>query len=142
MKKERSAGVVIFRKEGKVLKFLLLHYKFKSVYWDFPKGHIEQGETELQAAKREVYEETGIRELNFLLGFRTESRYFFRNNNQLVEKTVVYFLAQTTQKEVKISYEHIGYGWFSYEEAMKLLKPESQKVLKKAMEFLVKTGLV
>ena len=61
--KEKSAGAVIIN-EGKVL---LLHYtglKTDSVgYWDFPKGHIEKGETELETAKREVREETRMEEV-------------------------------------------------------------------------------
>ncbi|MDZ4384915.1 MAG: NUDIX domain-containing protein, partial [Candidatus Moranbacteria bacterium] len=59
---EKSVGAVVFRKKetgGK--EFLLLHYP--SGHWDFPKGHIESGETEEGTLRREVEEETGLKDL-------------------------------------------------------------------------------
>jgi len=50
MKREKSAGAIVFRLENKEVKYLLLHYPFSSKvkreYWDLPKGHIEEGESE------------------------------------------------------------------------------------------------
>ena len=57
MLNETSAGAVIFRRDNEI-KYLILHYKFKGDYWDFPRGNIEKGETEEQTAVREIKEET------------------------------------------------------------------------------------
>jgi len=132
---EKSAGAVVFRKENGI-KFLLLRYKFKSEYWDFPRGNIEKGEKAEDTAKREIEEETGIKDLKFLKNFKQKVKWFYRRENKLISKEVIYFLAQTDEKEVRISEENVGYEWLSYEEALSKLKPTSQKVLKEAMKFL------
>jgi 8-oxo-dGTP pyrophosphatase MutT (NUDIX family) len=132
---EKSAGAVVFRKENGI-KFLLLKYKFKSEYWDFPRGNIEKGEKAEDTAKREIEEETGIKDLKFLKNFKQKVKWFYRRENKLISKEVIYFLAQTDEKEVRISEENVGYEWLSYEEALSKLKPTSQKVLKEAMKFL------
>jgi 8-oxo-dGTP pyrophosphatase MutT (NUDIX family) len=132
---EKSAGAVVFRKENGI-KFLLLRYKFKSEYWDFPRGNIEKGEKAEDTAKREIEEETGIKDLKFLKNFEQKVKWFYRRENKLILKEVIYFLAQTDEREVKISEENVGYEWLSYEEALSKLKPTSQKVLKEAMKFL------
>jgi len=135
MIREKSAGAVVFRKENGI-KFLLLRYKFKSEYWDFPRGNIEKGEKAEDTAKREIEEETGIKDLKFLKNFKQKVKWFYRRENKLISKEVIYFLAQTDEKEVRISEENVGYEWLSYEEALSKLKPTSQKVLKEAMKFL------
>ena len=64
MRKEKSAGAIVFRIENTKPKYLLLHYpssaNAKKEYWDLPKGHVEEGETEEETARREVKEETGL----------------------------------------------------------------------------------
>ena len=62
MKKEFSAGAVIFREEKGRILFLLI-YSARNRVWGFPKGHVEAGESEKDAAKREIKEETGLRYL-------------------------------------------------------------------------------
>ncbi len=76
MKSEKSCGIVVFREELPERLYLLLHYE--EGHWDFPKGHIEAGETEKEAAFREVYEETGIPEPDFelMMGFRERIEYY------------------------------------------------------------------
>ena len=67
---DKSCGVVLFN-SGKVL--LLRHSSTSSRgggHWDFPKGHIDEGESEIQTALRELEEETGIAHTNVIAGFR------------------------------------------------------------------------
>jgi 8-oxo-dGTP pyrophosphatase MutT (NUDIX family) len=132
---EKSAGAVIFRR-GNGIKFLLLKYKFKSEYWDFPRGNIEKGERAEDTARREIEEETGIKDLRFLKNFEQRVKWFYRRNGNLVSKEVIYFLAETEQEKIELSEENVGYEWLSYEEALNRLKPNSQKVLREAMKFL------
>ena len=56
MRQLKSCGVILFRKEP-VLSFLLMKHPER---WDLPKGHVDEGETELECALREMEEETGI----------------------------------------------------------------------------------
>ena len=138
MPKEVSAGAVVFCRDarGQPL-YLLLHYfsspRVKREYWDFPKGHIEKGETEIETVKREVQEETGIKDLAILIGFKETISYMFQAKGQKIFKTVVFFLGETHQKEVKISPEHLAYIWLPFEKALLQLKfPNAKKLLKKA----------
>jgi len=139
MIKEKSAGAVIFRQEGQKVKYLLLHYE--SGHWDFPRGHIERGETEEETALREIREETGIKKLDFLPGFRLAHSWFYRKRfdtkTVLSHKTAILFLAETKTHQVKISSEHIGYQWLSFDKALKQLTfDNSKKILEKADKFL------
>ena len=73
---EKSAGAIIFRKEGEKPLFLLLNYppasRKQKEYWDLPKGHIEKGENILKTVRREVFEETGLRVTGFKPDVRTK----------------------------------------------------------------------
>ena len=138
---EKSAGAVIFRKEKGKIFYLLLHYPtgFRTAkeYWDLPKGHIEKEEEEIKTVKREVEEETGLRDIEFTPGFKETIKYFFKFQGKTIFKTVVFYLAQTKTKEVKISEEHIDYKWLPHNEAIKRLTFKNAKdILKKANNFL------
>jgi len=138
---EKSAGAVIFRRENNKIYYLLLHYpssaKAAKDYWDFPKGHIEKGETLEATVKREVEEETGLTDIKFVEGFKEGIKYFFKFKGKNIFKIVTFFLAETKEKEIKISPEHIGYKWLSYEEAVEQLTFENAKeTLRKAVAFL------
>jgi 8-oxo-dGTP pyrophosphatase MutT (NUDIX family) len=141
MSLEKSAGAVIFRKEGDKIYYLLLHYpsssKTKRGYWDLPKGHIEKGEKIEDTAKREVREETGLTDISFVGGFKEGIKYFFRLKGENIFKIVTFLLAETRIKEVKISFEHIGAEWLLYEKAIERLTFKNAKeILKKANEYL------
>ncbi|HNY97525.1 MAG TPA: NUDIX domain-containing protein [Candidatus Pacearchaeota archaeon] len=140
---ESSAGTVIYRKDqGKILYLLLLypHYgKRGGGYWDFPKGHVEEGENNRAAAIREIEEETGLKDLAFATGFKQRIRYFFYANKKRVFKVVTFYLAQSHKAEVRISEEHADYKWFEYHEAMKIMRFKNAKnILRRANYFLLK----
>jgi 8-oxo-dGTP pyrophosphatase MutT (NUDIX family) len=133
--REHSAGAVIYRIENGEYKFLILKYGLG--HWDFPKGNVEKGESELETVKREVEEETGIKEIEIIDGFKEKVGYYYRMKGQLVYKTVNYYLAKTSEKEVKLSYEHEDYAWVTIDEALKYLKHKNSiNVLSKAYKFL------
>jgi len=143
---ERSAGAVIFFESEKGREYLLLHHqpnenkrvaKAAAGHWSFAKGHIEKGETTEQTVRREVKEETGIMELNFIAGFKQTIRYFVNYNGEKRMKFVAFFLAQTKQKKVIISFEHQGYKWFSYEQAIRTISYSSDKQVLKAAEVFL-----
>lgn len=119
MKKTRyeySAGVVVFKREDDGIKFLVI--KSCTGVYGYPKGHVEAGETERQAAVRELFEETGIR-ARLIEGFERRSEYpipFLKNT----VKRVVLFLGEydsgtPTPQEKETS----GVYFLTYEEAHK-----------------------
>ncbi len=135
---ERSAGAVVFHEAGATRRYLLL---LNASRWDFPKGNMEAGETELQTVLREVGEETGLKELAIVQGFRKVIRYFYRRDGKNIHKEVIYFLAKTPDDRVKISFEHQGFGWFGYQEAMKRASYDnSRATLAEAERYLARTA--
>ncbi len=133
---EKSAGVVVFRKtkNGEILYLLL---KSTSGYLDFPKGNIEKGESDEQTMRREVEEESGLKDIVLVEGFKEKIKYFYRREGQPINKEVVYFLGETKTENVKVSWEHVGFEWMSFKEAFERVKFENAKsILKKANEFL------
>ena len=138
MIEETSAGIVIFRKEETKNLFLLLHYP--SGHWDFVKGKMEKGETTHQTAIREAKEETGITDITFIENFEEWIGYNFKYQGELVQKKVVFFLAETKTEEIKISHEHSGYTWMDYNSSMEKTTFDNAKtVLTKAQKLLSET---
>lgn len=128
---EHSAGFVVFR-DG---EFLLLHYD--AGHWDLPKGHIEKGETDQQAALRELEEETGITDVEIVPGFFHRINYFFKRDGRLISKDVVFFLAKVKDNRIKLSFEHKNFDWLPFTEALnKLTFNSAREVLKKAKAFI------
>ena len=138
MIKETSAGIVLFRKEGTKKLFLLLHYP--SGHWDFVKGKMEKNETTHETAIRETKEETGITDIVFVENFEEWIEYNFKYQGELVEKKVVFFLAETKTEEIKISHEHSGYTWMDYNASMEKTTFDNAKtVLTKAQKLISDT---
>jgi 8-oxo-dGTP pyrophosphatase MutT (NUDIX family) len=135
MREEKSCGAVVFRREGAKPLFLLL--KYFGDYYDFPKGNQEQGENEKDTVRREVEEETGIKDIRFVEGFNKVIRYFYQRNGDIIHKQVSYYLVETSAKGVDLSYEHKGYQWLPFERALELLKfANSKEILRGVKEML------
>ena len=132
---EKSVGLVVFRETGGERLYLLLHYR--GGHWDFPKGHVEEGESEHETALRELHEETAIAEAEILSGFRERVKYSFRRNNRSVKKEVIYYVARTECAEVCLSDEHQACIWLPLREAGRRITFEnSRRVLKAAEKAL------
>ncbi|HRX63739.1 MAG TPA: NUDIX domain-containing protein, partial [Candidatus Absconditabacterales bacterium] len=103
MKKDYSYGIVpIYVNERGENEFLVIHQKTKhGSYWGFPKGHMEKGENEIQAAKRELYEEVGIKDIEILENKSFETQYFFEENGEKIDKTSKYWIGLVDNKDVK-----------------------------------------
>ena len=117
-----SAGIVIAREMKGNFRFLVLR-AYRN--WDFPKGIVEEGENPLEAAVREVHEETGITDLAFPWGidFRETAPYAGRG-----WKIARYYLAETREEKVVFSVnpeigkpEHHEYRWVGWDEMNDLL---------------------
>jgi len=124
----RAAGAVVFRRGERGIRLLLLR-AYKN--WDFPKGLVEPGENELDAARREVTEETGLADLDYPFGEEYKETLPYSGN-----KIARYYLAETGAEKIDLPVsaelgrpEHHEYRWVSFDEAEDLLPPRLAIVL-------------
>lgn len=142
MKQETSSGAVVYKKENDEYFFLLV-YSVKNKEWSFPKGHIEKNETELEAAKREIFEETGIKNLKFIDGFKFTDSYLTKGvlpetKGETIIKNVIYYLCYSGSDFINPNNNEINNcKWFNFDAAIKALKFENQhKLLKQTLNLL------
>ncbi len=94
-KKTESAGGIVINNRGEIL---VVNQWSKS--WSLPKGHIEDGEDMIVAAKREIYEESGIKELEFVKKLGSYKRYKSEDDESEL-KNIFMFLFKTNSMELK-----------------------------------------
>lgn len=124
---EKSCGCIIIKK-GKVL----LVYERETQHWGFPKGHVENEETELETAFREVSEEVHLKPVIYE-EYRYVTNYIVKDN---INKEVVFFLADVDEDMITVTEKEIQMaGWFTQREAEKMLDFANLKeILFKAFE--------
>lgn len=135
---ETSCGVVLVN-FGSIL---LLQYP--QGHWDFPKGHVEEGDVDRRAtAARELQEETGISDATFIEEFEYKTAYNFRHKGKRIDKQVFWYIAETETMSVKISHEHREHLWLEWDSAMmQLTHEESKGVLNAAKQHMDLIGKI
>ena len=125
----RSAGAVVFRRTPQGARLLVLR---AYANWDFPKGLIEDDETEFHAAQREVFEETGLADLDYPFG----EQAYKETLPYATGKIARYYLAETETESVVLPIspelgrpEHHEWRWVSFDQAEDLLPPRLALVL-------------
>lgn len=139
---ERSAGAVIFHNNNGRIEYLLLQYRHR--HWDFPRGHVEPGETDEMTAQREIKEETSLQDLSFVSGFKSQTHWFYKHKDltQANYKEAIYFLAQSQIKKVVLNDENLDFKWLTIDQALELPMFQNVKnVLNEAHEYLSKVIL-
>ena len=139
MQHEKSCGALVLRldaDDGKPYILMIRHKR--GGHRSFPKGHMERGETEYMTAVREVYEETAV-QIRIRSDFRRTVHY---SPMPGVSKEVVYFLTETTQKEIHPREGEIAQvEWVPLEQAEASLTHENDKtVLRAAIQKLRQSG--
>ncbi len=140
MAKEIAAGFIVYRRAEGGLKFLLLYDRGRD--WNFPRGKLVAQEKSFLGAIRETEEETGLgrKDLRIKRRFRAYERFtFLSRDKEKIYKTIIFYLAETNKKQIKLSHEHDGFGWFLYKDATKMLSSYKERgaVLKKANSFIL-----
>ena len=131
---EKSCGGIVWRERDGKREYLIIRHN--GGHWSFPKGHVENNETEEETATREIREETGL--LTVIdTSFRSVVTYSPKNG---VVKDVVFFLASVIGGSEHAQEEEIAQlGWFPFEDACEIVTfPTDTRVLESAEEFLRK----
>lgn len=136
MKQEKSCGAIVIHHFSGVIKVLLIRH-VNGGHWSFPKGHVENSESETETALREIKEETGL-EVKLDTGFRHVTTYSPKEN---VIKDVVYFTAQAAEDRVILQKEEVlESGWFPFDKAKQMITyVNDKKILEAAEKYLNET---
>lgn len=139
MKREISAGGVVFRKVGEEIQILLIRDRFGKI--TLPKGHQEAGESMEQTAVREIEEETGILG-KIITKIDTISYMFSHPEHGEVEKEVTYYVVKTSENNVTPQLEEINeVAWYTIEKARGLHQAygygNNQSILEKAIQYIM-----
>ena len=137
-KPRKACGAVIYRKTLQGLLYLIVQHE-SGRHWGFPKGHMADGETEMETARREIAEETGL-DLSFREGFYERIYYLTPKDRR---KEVVFFLSRARRPRVRAQESEIkAFRWLSYWETRELLTYENTRlVLDRAHAFVMERGL-
>ncbi|HEY6542337.1 MAG TPA: NUDIX domain-containing protein [Ktedonobacteraceae bacterium] len=125
-----SAGAIILREVEGQLKIGLAQHARATKSWVLPKGHVEAGETIEQAALREIYEETGLNDVQLIKHLGTLIRESTKSNGDVEEKTIHLFLAYAPtngRSQAPSDPRFTVVSWFSPQEAIALLPYESER---------------
>ncbi|MFA5432362.1 MAG: NUDIX domain-containing protein [Candidatus Paceibacterota bacterium] len=129
VKKTRSAGGVVINEYDEVI---VVSQKGKS--WSLPKGHLDNNENELEAAIREIYEESGVKELNFLKLLGSYERYGM--SNRLEFKKITFFLFKTSKQDLNpVDIDNPEAIWVHKDKVSKILtNPKDRKFFLSILE--------
>ena len=134
MRKTRSAGGVVVNDDGEVLVV-----SQRGTSWSLPKGHIDPGEDALGAAKREIYEESGIRDLELTRELGSYERYKIgldggEERSEL--KVITMFLFRTSEKVLRpVDPDNPEARWVEKSKVAVLLTHEKDKEFFRRVEF-------
>lgn len=112
--------------------------------WSLPKGHIDPGESKIDAAKRELYEETGIKNATLIKYIGEYGRYKIGldgKDDKSEHKTIFIYLFKSDQKILEpIDPDNPEAQWVPYQEVHKLLThPSDRKFLKEKLQTIINT---
>jgi ADP-ribose pyrophosphatase YjhB (NUDIX family) len=121
--REPTAGGIVFRHGQKGVEILLI--QDAKDRWTIPKGHIEEGETAQQTARREIGEEAGLKEVD-ILGWLGKIHFRYRRVDKLVLMTTQIYLVRAKGDTNDIQKEEWmnGIKWFTFQDALDAIEYE------------------
>ena len=135
--RETSAGGVVFRRDADgAVRYLLIRDSYRN--WGFPKGHLEAGEPPADAARREVAEETGLRDL-LLHGPIQVIDWYFRFRGKTIHKYCHFFLFESKRGDLVPQLDEgiTDCTWRSLTESVETISYDNARgVLERAAEMV------
>jgi len=127
----RKAVFVVIYSKNKKIKYLIFKRKLHWKGWEFTKGGLEKGEKELNAVKREVFEESGLHPVK-IKRFDISGKYNYetdlKDREGITGQTYNLYSAKIEKAKIKIDKrEHSRYKWMGFKKAMKKLTWPNQK---------------
>lgn len=120
---EKSCGAIVYRKHHGNTEILLIKH-VNSGHWSFPKGHVEDNESEIETAQREIKEETGI-DVIVDPTFRETVCYSPKKDTS---KVVVYFIAKAKNYDFVAQEEEVSeIRWVEIGHALSILTYENDR---------------
>lgn len=137
-KYRKAVFVVVYKIEKEQRKYLILKRKLHWRGYEFPKGGMDDGESEISAVKREVKEETGLK-IKRIKNHRKKGFYEYtkklKDRDEISGQTYSLYSAEVLEGDVTLDrYEHSGFMWLKYKDALKILSKENQKECLKIVE--------
>jgi 8-oxo-dGTP pyrophosphatase MutT (NUDIX family) len=126
--KDYSFGIIpIYKQNEEENRFLIIEGK-NGKAWGFPKGHTEGDENEIETARRELFEETGIKNVQLIEGLRYAENYDIVRKGVSVSKTAVFYAGFVQNNNVVVQEDEISnFKWATYEEALNTFLHENPK---------------
>ncbi len=119
LRKEKSCGCIIIKNN----KVLLVYEKNRN-FWGFPKGHMEEGESEIQTALREVKEEVGL-DVKIDVNKKYTLNYIINNE---IDKTSIFYIATPINENIVMQENEIeNIKWCNFDEALNTLTFDNWK---------------
>ncbi len=137
MRYEKSCGAIVYRDYNDTIEFLSVKSKIHG-HWGFPKGHIEEGESEQEAAKREVMEETELI-ITLCSDYKASVKYY---SAEYTCKEVVYFIGKSLSEYINIQKEEIeDFKWLSYNDMLEIITFDNDKnILREVKNYMENKG--
>ena len=134
---EKSCGALVYRRFHGNTELLLIKHA-NGGHWSFPKGHVEEGETEIETARREIKEETGV-DVIIDTTFREVVTYSPKKDTQ---KDVIYFIARATTFDYTPQEEEVSQvKWVEINRAQSFLTYDNDKQLVNKAKAVIKESL-
>lgn len=128
-----AGGITVNTKTGKIA---LVKSKYRT--WGFPKGKIDKGESSEEAAKRELYEETGIKKFELIKQLPTYARENSGNSQILITMYIYLFKTDTEQLKPTENQDIIEAKWVKKEDVVKVLTlPKDREYFEKIKDEIL-----
>ncbi|NP_001280385.1 bis(5'-nucleosyl)-tetraphosphatase [Acyrthosiphon pisum] len=142
---KKAAGFVVYRKNcDEIIEYLLMQASYANYHWTPPKGHLEENESNMDAAIRETDEEASIKLKDLCVDHNFEKVLKYDPKDKPFSKQVTYWLARLINPDtpVVLSNEHQDYKWLPLIEAKQVAAyPEMQELFDDCENYLIKTNV-